>query len=100
MCRWDYRMSAVIPDEDVFYTLGLLHTSLPEDAQIYDNFNNRVLQFCKENGIQVKQYFPHYESKQGWMKHYGPKWEVMKQRKSMFDPKMILSPGQRIFNYL
>lgn len=100
MCRWDYKMSAVIPDEDVFYTLALLHTSGSNEYQILDNFNNEILGFCQKAGIKVKQYLPNHKSQQDWIKHYGPKWGIIRQRKTMFDPKMILSPGQRIFNVI
>ncbi|PIN02728.1 Proteins containing the FAD binding domain [Handroanthus impetiginosus] len=96
--KWDDRMSAVIPDEDIFYGLGLLHTSRPDEYQIYDKFNNDILEFCEKAGIEVKQYLPHYTSKADWIKHYGSKWGIIQQRKAMFDPKKILSPGQRIFN--
>ncbi|KAK4479072.1 hypothetical protein RD792_014583 [Penstemon davidsonii] len=96
--KWDDRMSAVIPDEDIFYTLALLHTSLPKEANIFDKFNNQILRFCENAGIKVKQYLPYYKSKEEWIKHYGSKWDIFQKRKMQFDPKMILSPGQRIFN--
>ncbi|KAL9154077.1 hypothetical protein ABFS82_10G090400 [Erythranthe guttata] len=96
--KWDDRMSAVIPDEDVFYTLALLHTSGANEYQTIDKFNGQILEFCEKAGIEVKQYLPNYQSKQDWIKHYGSKWNIIQKRKAMFDPKMILSPGQRIFN--
>ncbi|XP_051132114.1 cytokinin dehydrogenase 4-like [Andrographis paniculata] len=99
--KWDARMSAVTPDEEVFYTLGLLHTSTTSDnAEINDKFNDEVMRICREEGIQVKQYFPHYQSRQEWINHFGPKWPIMKHKKAIFDPKRILSPGQRIFNHI
>ncbi|KAI3443628.1 hypothetical protein Pfo_000293 [Paulownia fortunei] len=96
--KWDDRMSAVTPDEDVFYTLALLHSSRPNEYQIFDKFNNEILGFCEKAGIKVKQYLPYYKSRQDWIKHYGSKWGTIQQRKAKFDPKLILSPGQRIFN--
>ncbi|KAL0374499.1 UNVERIFIED_CONTAM: Cytokinin dehydrogenase 3 [Sesamum radiatum] len=96
--RWDDRMSAVIPEEDVFYTLAVLHYSPPNAYQIYDKFNSQILGFCKRAGIRVKQYLPNYKSQGEWIKHFGPKWPTFRQRKAAFDPKFILSPGQRIFN--
>lgn len=97
-CRWDDRMSAVIPEEEIFYTLGLLHSCEPSHYHIFDEFNGRIMGFCKENGIEVKQYLPHYESIQDWIIHFASKWETIQRRKAMFDPKFILSPGQNIFN--
>ncbi|KAL7095967.1 hypothetical protein ACP275_10G056000 [Erythranthe tilingii] len=96
--KWDNRMSAVIPDEEVFYMLGLLHSTPPDKYHIYDKFNDPILRLCKKAGVNVKQYLPEYKSKQDWIKNYGSKWKVIRQRKESFDPKMILSPGQRIFN--
>ncbi|GAB2267726.1 Cytokinin dehydrogenase [Dionaea muscipula] len=96
--KWDDRMSAVIPEEDVFYTIGLLHSSGFDDWEIFQNQNEAILLFCEENGIKVKQYLPHYTDKDGWKNHFGSKWERFWTRKARFDPKMILSPGQRIFN--
>ncbi|KAK4415690.1 Cytokinin dehydrogenase 3 [Sesamum alatum] len=96
--KWDDRTSVVIPEEDVFYTLGVLHSSPPNAYQIYDEFNSQILGFCEKVGIKVKQYLPNYKSQAEWIKHFGPKWPTFRQRKSTFDPKFILSPGQRIFN--
>ncbi|XP_011077992.1 cytokinin dehydrogenase 3-like isoform X2 [Sesamum indicum] len=95
--KWDDRMSAVTPDEDIFYTLGLLHTSRPHQSDVYDNLNSEILDCCEKADIDVKQYLPHYISKEDWMKHFGPKWDTFQERKTKFDPRMILSPGQRIF---
>ncbi|KAI3443629.1 hypothetical protein Pfo_000294 [Paulownia fortunei] len=95
--KWDDRMSAVTPDEDIFYTLGLLHSSRPHDWGNFDKLNNEIIEFCEKAGIEIKQYLPHYKSKEDWMKHYGPKWNTFQERKTKFDPRMILSPGQRIF---
>lgn len=100
MCRWDVKTSAVIPDEDVFYTVGLLHSSSYSEWEAFDEVNRQILQFCHENGIKIKQYFPHYETQQDWKDHFGTKWEHFQQMKTQFDPKKILSPGQKIFNTL
>ena len=51
-------MSAVIPDEDVFYVVGLLHASGFNGWQAFDEVNRQILQFCNEAGILVKQYLP------------------------------------------
>ncbi|XP_030543439.1 cytokinin dehydrogenase 3-like [Rhodamnia argentea] len=97
--KWDDRMSAVIPDEDVFYTVGFLHSSGFEDWQEFDLQNKEVLLFCEDNGIKVKQYLPNYNTEREWMQHFGPKWRTFQEGKAQFDPKMLLSPGQRIFNH-
>ncbi|XP_073318095.1 cytokinin dehydrogenase 2-like [Primulina huaijiensis] len=96
--KWDERMSTVTPDEDIFYTLGLLHSSSPNETKIYDEVNNEILHFCRKTHIKIKQYLPYYKSKEDWIKHYGSKWDNFQEMKAKFDPRLILSPGQRIFN--
>ncbi|XP_059316195.1 cytokinin dehydrogenase 3-like [Lycium ferocissimum] len=96
--KWDDRMSAVIPEEDTFYCVGLLYSSDFDDWQILDGLNEKMLKHCDKNGLKIKQYLPHYKTKEDWMRHFGEKWNTFQQRKIQFDPKMILSPGQRIFN--
>ncbi|KAL4304106.1 hypothetical protein GQ457_10G001090 [Hibiscus cannabinus] len=96
--KWDDRMSAVIPDEEIFYAVGFLLSSGFEDREAFDDQNEEILQFCDEAGIRVKQYLPHFTSRDAWIHHFGSKWETFQQRKHQFDPKMLLSPGQRIFN--
>ena len=96
-------MSAVISDEDadVFYTVGLLHSARNvEDAKIIDDQNKKILKLCDEFGINIKQYLPrYYKTKEEWMKYFGSRWSHFEEKKVKYDPKMILSPGQRIFNY-
>ncbi|XP_071722754.1 cytokinin dehydrogenase 3-like [Rutidosis leptorrhynchoides] len=94
--KWDDRMSAIIPDEETFYTVGFLHSS-GFNYQDYDDQNKEILSFCDKNGIRVKQYLPHYTNKENWIKHFGSKWKNFLESKEKFDPEMILSPGQRIF---
>ncbi|GAB2219564.1 hypothetical protein Droror1_Dr00007201 [Drosera rotundifolia] len=96
--KWDNRMSVVIPEEDVFYTLELLHSSGFDDWEACENQNKSTLQFCKDNGIKVKQYLPYFQNKDGWRIHFGSEWGRFQMRKASFDPKMILSPGPRIFD--
>ncbi|GJZ19166.1 cytokinin dehydrogenase 3-like protein [Tanacetum coccineum] len=44
------------------------------------------------------QYLPrYYKTKEEWMKHFGAKCSQFEEKKAKYDPKMILSPGQRIF---
>ncbi|KAK4344322.1 hypothetical protein RND71_037416 [Anisodus tanguticus] len=97
--KWDDRMSAVIPEEETFYCVGLLHSSNGYDeCKILDDQNEEILKYCDKAGIKIKQYLPHYKTKHDWIKHFGKKWNIFQQRKIQFDPKVILSPGQRIFN--
>ncbi|XP_027177000.1 cytokinin dehydrogenase 3-like [Coffea eugenioides] len=97
---WDERMSAVVPDEDTFYCVGLLQSGTLDDWKNLDDQNNELLEFCDKNGIEIKQYLPHYKTRQDWMNHFGSKWSTFQERKARFDPKMILSPGQKIFNFV
>ncbi|KAD2393808.1 hypothetical protein E3N88_40785 [Mikania micrantha] len=99
--KWDDRMSVVIPDdnEDMFYTVALLNSAGSSvDPSVIDEQNKQILEFCDKAGINIKQYFPHYTNIQQWMNHFGKKWSLFKEMKEQFDPKNILSPGQRIFN--
>ncbi|EEF48802.1 cytokinin dehydrogenase 3 [Ricinus communis] len=96
--KWDNRMSVAIPDEDIFYTAALLYSSGLNEWQVYDDQNKEILEFCDKAGIQGKQYLPNYATKEEWTKQFGSNWTTFEQRKALFDPKMILSPGQRIFN--
>lgn len=91
-------MSAVTPDEDIFYTLGLLHTCGPHESGYFHEQNNEIIKYCEEAGIEIKQYLPHYKYREDWKKHFGGKWKTFEQRKMMFDPRMILSPALNIFN--
>lgn len=92
-------MSAVIPDEEVFYTVGFLHSSGFDDWKEFDDQNEEILKYCDDVGIEIKQYLPHHTSEEDWIKHFGfSRWQTFTQRKDLFDPKYILSPGQRIFN--
>ncbi|KAL1563321.1 Cytokinin dehydrogenase [Salvia divinorum] len=96
--KWDDRTSAVVPeDEDIFYTLGLLHSTKRSESHVFENLNKQILEVCQRKGIRIKQYLPHYEYKEDWVQHYGSKWTTFQERKAKYDPRMILSPGQRIF---
>ncbi|KAJ0087020.1 hypothetical protein Patl1_09215 [Pistacia atlantica] len=100
--KWDHSNSVVTPDEDVFYLVALLRSALDTADEIHNldylsNQNRRVLRFCDEAGIKVKQYLPHYTTQEEWMDHFGDKWGQFYQRKMEFDPKHILATGQRIF---
>ncbi|PON48726.1 Cytokinin oxidase [Trema orientale] len=96
--KWDDKMSAMTPNEDVFYAIGLLHSSTPEEWEAFDNVNKQILEFCRVAGIMFKQYIPHYETEHDWINHFGSKWGNFQLKKLQFDPKKILAPGQKIFN--
>ncbi|KAJ6336222.1 hypothetical protein OIU78_012754 [Salix suchowensis] len=101
--KWDQRSSAVTPDEDVFYLVALLRSALDngEETQSLEyltNQNHKILRFCDDAGIKVKQYLPHYTTQEEWMDHFGDKWDQFYRRKMEFDPRHLLATGQRIFN--
>ncbi|KAL9248592.1 Cytokinin dehydrogenase 5-like protein [Drosera capensis] len=100
--KWDDRMTAVTPDEDVFYLVALLRSALEGGDEIHtleylQDQNARVLKFCREAGIDVKHYLPHYTTQEEWMNHFGNKWGQFKWMKMRYDPRHILASGQRIF---
>lgn len=91
-------MSAVTPDDDIFYSVGLLLSGNNDNWKAMDDQNKDIMEFCEKAGIKFKQYLPHYTTTEEWMNHFGEKWTSFQERKTMFDPKMILAPGQRIFH--
>lgn len=90
-------MSAVIPDEDIFYTTSFLHTSGIDNWQVYEDQNQAVIKFCEGAGIKIVKYLADYTTIEEWIKHFGSKWTTFRERKVQYDPKNILSPGQKIF---
>ncbi|KAK9947976.1 hypothetical protein M0R45_003568 [Rubus argutus] len=96
--KWDDKMSAVIPEENIFYVVALLHSSGLKEWQQFDEVNTEILEFCSDAGIMIKQYLPHYEKQQDWIDHFGSKWQSFQDMKVKFDPNKILAPGQRVFN--
>lgn len=104
MCRWDQRSSAVTPEEDVFYLVALLRTAVVDGGdgsgrlEHLADQNRRILDFCRDERIEVKQYLPHYSTREEWVDHFGDeKWDRFHRNKMEFDPKQMLSTGQRIF---
>ncbi|KAK2645356.1 hypothetical protein Ddye_020551 [Dipteronia dyeriana] len=87
--KWDDNMSAVIPDEEIFYTAGFLDASGFDNWQVFDNKNKEILEFCNKAGIKVKKYLGYLDSKEEWINHFGSKWKTFQDRKIQFDPKMI-----------
>ncbi|KAE9587556.1 hypothetical protein Lal_00032013 [Lupinus albus] len=95
--KWDDRMSAVIADEDVFYTTGILQSTRVDNVGAIQAQNQEILQFCKDNGIEIREYLTGNKTNEGWVQRFGSKWQLFEGRKAEFDPKKILSPGQGIF---
>ncbi|MQL72400.1 hypothetical protein Taro_004730 [Colocasia esculenta] len=100
--KWDNRTSAVIPDEEIFYLVAFL-SSAPSSTNENNleralKQNERILSFCKEAGINMKQYLPHYTTSEEWKSHFGHRWDMLVRRKLSYDPLAILAPGQRIFH--
>lgn len=100
--KWDNRTSVVLPDEDIFYLVAFLSSAVPSSTgtdglEHILTQNKRILDFCEAAHLGVKQYLPHYTTEDEWRVHFGQHWEVLKQRKSAYDPLAILAPGQKIF---
>ncbi|KAG6489292.1 hypothetical protein ZIOFF_050561 [Zingiber officinale] len=95
--KWDERMSAVTPNEEIFYSIGLLRSATSGEWQELERQNEEILGFCHELGIELKQYLPHYTEQSDWARHFGHKWDKFVELKKRYDPKAILSPGQQIF---
>jgi cytokinin dehydrogenase len=93
-------MSVMIPDEEIFYTIGILRSATGKKLEKMLDQNKKILDFCTMEGIAFKQYMPHYTTKEGWMKHYGPKWGKFVELKMKYDPKGFLAPGLNIYTSL
>ncbi|CAL4965846.1 unnamed protein product [Urochloa decumbens] len=101
--RWDAAMSAVFPDGgEVFYTVAILRSAVAAgDLGRMEAQNAEVTRFCEGAGIPCTQYLASYATQEEWAaRHFGPgRWVRFVQRKRKYDPKAILSRGQRIFSY-
>jgi cytokinin dehydrogenase len=104
--RWDGEASVVFPEEEeVFYTVGILRSSVPASSdggqllRRLEEQNEEIMRFCEDAGMACVQYLPYYAAQSGWeKKHFGPnRWARFVERKRKYDPKAILSRGQRIF---
>ncbi|XP_031487867.1 cytokinin dehydrogenase 3-like [Nymphaea colorata] len=96
--RWDDRMSAIVPNEEVFYSVGLLRSAV-YDWEFYEEQNREICKACERRKLGVKMYLPYYTEESEWRRHFGAKWSVFLERKSRFDPRGILGTGQRIFPF-
>lgn len=92
----------VTPQEDLFYLVAFLSSAMPSSTgtdglEHVLTQNKRILDFCDSDHLGVKQYLPHYNTREEWKAHFGTQWEVFCRRKSTYDPLAILAPGQKIF---
>lgn len=101
--RWNNKTSLVTPEEEVFYLVAFLTSAVPfsrgkSSLEYIQRQNGRILEFCEGGEMGAKQYLAHYETGEEWEGHFGKKrWQVMRRRKSEYDPLAILGPGHRIF---
>uniref|UniRef100_A0A1J3JR01 cytokinin dehydrogenase n=1 Tax=Noccaea caerulescens TaxID=107243 RepID=A0A1J3JR01_NOCCA len=100
--RWDDRTSVVLPEGEIFYIVALLRfvptCAKASSVERMVAQNQEIVHWCVKNGIDFKLYLPHYKSREEWIRHFGNRWSRFVDRKAMFDPMAILSPGQKIFN--
>lgn len=100
--RWDPRTSVALPDSDVFFLVALLRFNQPypigPPVESLISQNREILKRCKSNGYDFKLYFPNYKTEPEWVRHFGQDWARFVDRKAMYDPRAILSPGQNIFS--
>ncbi|CAL9194590.1 unnamed protein product [Musa hybrid cultivar] len=100
--KWDDRSSVVTPHEDTFYLVAFLRSALPDSGdptqslEYLSRQNKKILEFCDDAGIEIKQYLPDHRSRAKWARHFGPKWGRFLRRKDRFDPKCMLATGQGI----
>ncbi|CAH8362448.1 unnamed protein product [Eruca vesicaria subsp. sativa] len=100
--RWDDRTSVVLPEGEIFYIVALLRfvptCAKASSVEKMVAQNQEIVQWCVRKGIDFKLYLPHYKSQEEWIRHFGNRWSRFVDRKTMYDPMAILSPGQKIFN--
>ena len=92
----------VLPEGEIFYIVALLRfvptCAKPSSVEKMVAQNQEIVQWCVRKGIDFKLYFPHYKSREEWIRHFGNRWSRFVDRKTMYDSMAILSPGQKIFN--
>ncbi|KAJ3686520.1 hypothetical protein LUZ61_015684 [Rhynchospora tenuis] len=98
--KWDDKMSAVTPNEEVFYVVSLLWSAVANDTKTLVDLNNQVFNICENYNLGCKKYLPHFTNQEDWKKQFGNKWTTFVSRKKKYDPKALLSPGQKIFTPL
>ncbi|XP_072963251.1 cytokinin dehydrogenase 3-like isoform X1 [Typha angustifolia] len=106
--KWDTNTSVVLPEampgsgEQVIYVIGMLRSANPKSCSggCLDEILHRNTWLAKTAGEHAgaKQYLAHHPSPSQWTDHFGRHWHRFADRKSRFDPRCILSPGQGIFS--
>ncbi|ONK75836.1 uncharacterized protein A4U43_C03F21070 [Asparagus officinalis] len=75
--KWDERSSVVTPNEEVFYLVAFLRTAVPDSVEpsqqleYLSHQNQRILDFCNDAAIDIKQYLPNYSTLDDWRRHRG-----------------------------
>ncbi|XP_027352188.1 cytokinin dehydrogenase 1 [Abrus precatorius] len=100
--RWNSKTSLVTPEEDVFYLVAFLSSAVPfssgaNSLEYIISQNKRIIEFCSNAQLRVKQYLPHYSTQEEWKVHFGSQWKAFVERKRAYDPLALLAPGHRIF---
>jgi len=69
-------MSAITPDEDIFYVVSLLCTaSMSDMVEKLQVQNQQILQFCMDAGIKITEYLTGNKIYEQWVEHFGSKME-------------------------
>ncbi|KAL2480688.1 Cytokinin dehydrogenase 1 [Abeliophyllum distichum] len=81
----------VTPEEDVFYLIAFLSSAIPSSTgkdglEHILTQQKRILNFCGRSNLGIKQYLPHYSTREEWKAHFGTFWEGFSRRKSIYDP--------------
>ncbi|RWW21755.1 hypothetical protein GW17_00014085 [Ensete ventricosum] len=64
----------------MFYLVAFLRSALPDSGdptqslEYLSRQNKKILDFCDDAGIEIKQYLPVHRSRAEWARHFGPKW--------------------------
>ncbi|TVU30326.1 hypothetical protein EJB05_21940 [Eragrostis curvula] len=104
--KWDTNTSVVLPNsgsmDRVMYVVGILRSANPDDGcshHCLQELLRRHRHIADTAGARIgaKQYLAHHPTPSGWHQHFGRRWEQFAERKTRFDPLLILGPGQGIF---
>lgn len=89
------------PDEEICYLVGILWTAPPDDRSAIEAqvaANRALFEQARELGGV------HYPigsipfSPADWRQHFGADWQRFRGQKARYDPRQVLTPGQRIFH--
>lgn len=89
-----------LPNEAYAFAFNILRTAAPPTTQVVQQMlaDNRALydQAVAVGGTRYAIGAIPFE-KRDWRRHFGRAWSMVARAKAHFDPKHILTPGQRIF---